>query len=326
MRTITAREALREALFEEMRRDPLVFLMGEEVAEYHGAYKISNGLLEEFGPSRVIDTPICEYGFTGIASGAAMRGLRPIVEFMSFNFSMQAIDHIINSAAKTLYMSSGLISCPIVFRGLNGAASQVAAQHSQCYASWYAHCPGLKVVAPYDAQSSKCLLKAAIRDPNPVVFFENEFLYNMSFEIDDSVDVMPLDKAIIRKSGSDVSIVTFSYMTKVCLDAAYALQSEYGISAEVIDLVSLRPIDTRTIIASLAKTSRIITVEEGWPSCGIGAEIAAIVNEHGFDLLDAEPVRITGKDTPTPYAKNLEKMAFPVAGEVVHAARRLVGW
>ena len=321
MRTIQMREALNEAMSEEMRRDPNVFLMGEEVAEYQGAYKVSQGLLAEFGARRVIDTPITEYGFAGIGVGAAMSGLRPIVEFMTWNFAMQAIDHIINSAAKTRYMAGGEIGSPIVFRGPNGAAARVGAQHSQEYSSWYAHCPGLKVIAPYSAADAKGLLKAAIRDPNPVVFLENEVLYGQSFEVPDVEDwVVPIGKAKILREGSDVTIVSFSRPLQHALEAADALAEE-GIRAEVIDLRTIRPLDTETIINSVKKTNRIISLEEGWPQSGIGSEIAALVMEQAFDHLDAPLVRVTGKDVPMPYAANLERMALPQTRDVVEAAK-----
>jgi pyruvate dehydrogenase E1 component beta subunit len=320
-RKITVRKALYEAMAEEMRNDPLVFLMGEEVAEYQGAYKVSQGLLDEFGPKRVIDTPITEHGFAGVGVGASFRGLKPIVEFMSFNFSMQAIDQVINSAAKTLYMSGGTISCPIVFRGPNGAAASVAAQHSQCYASWYAHCPGLKVVAPYDAASAKGLLKAAIRDPNPVIFLENEMLYGRTFEVPEESEIPSLDKAIVRRQGKDITLVGFSLMVDVCLQAAEILSKE-GIEASVIDLCVLRPWDKQTVLESVSHTHRLVTVEEGWPTCGIGAEIIAQVNEEIFDELDAAPERVTGLDVLLPYARNLEKMALPQVAQVVEASRR----
>jgi pyruvate dehydrogenase E1 component beta subunit len=319
--TLTLREALRDAMAEEMRRDEMVFLMGEEVAEYQGAYKVSQGLIDEFGPERVLDTPITEMGFAGLGVGAAFAGLRPIVEFMTFNFSMQAIDQVINSAAKTLYMSGGQINCPIVFRGPNGPASRVAAQHSQCFASWYAHCPGLKVVAPYAAGDAKGLLKSAIRDPNPVVFLENEILYGRSFEVPVDPDfLVPIGKARIIRQGTGVTIVAFSRMCEVALEAADMLAAE-GIEAEVVDLRTLRPMDTATLLASVAKTNRVVTVEEGWPVAGIGAEIAAAVVEHGFDDLDAPVVRVTGADVPMPYAANLEKLALPQAETVAAAAR-----
>jgi len=307
----------------EMRRNKDVFLMGEEVAEYQGAYKVSEGLLDEFGPRRIIDTPITEHGFTGIAVGAGMNGLRPIVEFMTFNFAMQAIDQIINSAAKTLYMSGGQMGCPIVFRGPNGAASRVGAQHSQCYASWYAHVPGLKVVAPWNAADSKGLLRAAIRDPNPVIFLENEILYGQTFDVPvDDEFILPLGKAKIERAGTDVTIVAFSIMVGVALKAAEALAGE-GISAEVINLRTLRPLDTETIIASVKKTSRVVSVEEGWPFAGIGAEIAMQTIEHAFDYLDAPPVRVAGLDVPMPYAANLEKLTLPQPDWIVAAVKKL---
>jgi pyruvate dehydrogenase E1 component beta subunit len=319
----TVREALREAMNLEMRADENVFLMGEEVAQYQGAYKISQGMLDEFGPRRVIDTPITEHGFTGMAVGAAMNGLKPIVEFMTFNFAMQAIDQIINSAAKTLYMSGGQMGCPIVFRGPNGAASRVGAQHSQCYASWYAHCPGLKVVAPWSAADAKGLLRAAIRDPNPVIFLENEILYGHTFDCPVSEDfVLPIGKAKIEREGTDVTIVAFSIMVDVALKAAETLAAE-GISAEVINLRTIRPLDTATIVASVKKTNRVVSLEEGWPFAGIGAEIAMQVTEHCFDWLDAPPVRVAGLDVPMPYAANLEKLALPQPGWVVDAVKKL---
>ena len=321
---MTVREALRDAMAAEMRADDRVFLIGEEVAQYQGAYKISQGLLEEFGDRRIIDTPITEHGFTGMAVGAAMDGLRPIVEFMTFNFAMQAIDQIINSAAKTLYMSGGQMGCPIVFRGPNGAASRVAAQHSQCYASWYAHCPGLKVLAPYSAADAKGLLRAAIRDPNPVIFLENEILYGQTFDCpDDPGFILPIGRAKVERPGEHVTIVAFSIMVGVALKAAEAL-AEQGISAEVVNLRSLRPIDTETVVASVKKTSRLVTVEEGWPFAGIGAEIAMQVMEHCFDWLDAPPVRVTGLDVPLPYAANLEKLALPQPQWVVDAVKKIV--
>lgn len=321
MPTMTVREALRDAMAEEMRRDADVFVMGEEVAEYQGAYKVTQNLLQEFGAERVIDTPITEQGFAGLAVGAAFMGLKPVVEFMTWNFAMQAIDQIINSAAKTLYMSGGQVKSPIVFRGPNGAASRVGAQHSQCYASWYAHCPGLKVVAPYDAADCKGLLKAAIRDPNPVIFLENELLYGVSFDVPDDKDhIVPIGKALVRKPGTDVTIVAFSICVKNALEAAERLASE-GISAEVIDLRTIRPLDKQAIIDSVRKTHRLISVEEGWPTAGIGSEIAAIAMEELFDELDAPVVRITGKDVPLPYAANLEKLALPTTDDVVAAAR-----
>jgi pyruvate dehydrogenase E1 component beta subunit len=317
----TVREALRDAMAEEMRADGDVFLMGEEVAQYQGAYKVSQGLLEEFGPDRVIDTPITEQGFAGLGVGAAMGGLKPIVEFMTWNFAMQAIDQIINSAAKTRYMSGGQMACPVVFRGPNGAASRVAAQHSQDYSSWYAHIPGLKVVAPYSAADAKGLLKAAIRDPNPVVFLENELLYGHSFEVPTDPDfVVPIGKAKILREGTSVTITAFSRMVDIALKAAEQLAEE-GIEAEVIDLRTLRPLDVETIVASVRKTNRIVSVEEGWPTAGIGAEIAALMMEHAFDDLDAPVMRVAGKDVPLPYAANLEKMALPQVDDVVAAAK-----
>ncbi|WP_428247393.1 pyruvate dehydrogenase complex E1 component subunit beta [Ferrovibrio sp.] len=321
MVTMTVREALREGMSEEMRRDKSVFLMGEEVGQYQGAYKISQGMLDEFGPQRVIDTPITEMGFTGLGVGAAFGGLRPIVEFMTFNFSMQAIDQIVNSAAKTLYMSGGQMGCPIVFRGPNGAAARVAAQHSQCYAAWYSHIPGLKVVAPYSAADFKGLIKAAIRDPNPVIFLENEILYGRSFEVPKLDDyVVPIGKARIARAGKDVTLVGYAISVGYCLQAAEKL-AEQGIEAEVIDLRTIRPMDTATIIASVQKTNRLVTVEEGFPQSGIGAEIAARVMEQAFDHLDAPVLRVTGKDVPMPYAANLEKLALPSVAEVIEAAR-----
>ena len=320
--TITVREALRDAMAEEMRRDNSVFLMGEEVAEYQGAYKVSQGLLDEFGSKRVIDTPITEHGFAGIAVGAAFGGLRPIVEFMTFNFAMQAMDHIINSAAKTLYMSGGQMGCPIVFRGPNGAASRVGAQHSQCYASWYAHCPGLKVVAPYSARDAKGLLKAAIRDPNPVIFLENEMLYGRHFELsNDEDEIIPIGKANVIRAGSDVTITAFSLMVDHALRAAEILAAE-GIEAEVIDLRTIRPLDTATILESVRKTNRIVSVEEGWPFAGVGSEIAALMMEQAFDDLDAPMERVAGLDVPLPYAANLEKLALPQVENIVEAARK----
>jgi pyruvate dehydrogenase E1 component beta subunit len=321
---ITVREALRDAMAAEMRADGDVFLMGEEVAQYQGAYKISQGLLDEFGPRRVIDTPITEHGFTGMAVGAAMSGLKPIVEFMTFNFAMQAIDQIINSAAKTLYMSGGQMGAPITFRGPNGAASRVGAQHSQCYASWYAHCPGLKVVAPWSAADAKGLLRAAIRDPNPVIVLENEILYGQTFECPTDEDfVLPIGKAKVERRGEHVTIVAFSIMVGVAMQAAEAL-AEQGISAEVINLRSLRPLDTATIVESVKKTSRLVTVEEGWPFSGIGAEVAMQIMENCFDWLDAPPVRVHGLDVPLPYAANLEKLALPQPSWVVDAVRKIV--
>jgi pyruvate dehydrogenase E1 component beta subunit len=321
--TQTVREALRDAIAEEMRRDDAVFLLGEEVGEYQGAYKISQGLLQEFGARRVIDTPITEQGFAGLGIGAAFAGLRPIVEFMTFNFAMQAIDQLINSAAKTRYMSGGQMSCPIVFRGPNGIAARVAAQHSQCYASWYAHVPGLKVVAPYTGADHKGLLKAAIRDPNPVIFLEHELVYGESFAVpDDPEFLVPIGKARIARTGEHVTITAFSRMVKLALQAAEELQKA-GISAEVIDLRSLRPFDVEAIAASVKKTNRIVAVEEGWPFAGIGAEIAAIVMEQCFDWLDAPLKRVTGKDVPLPYAANLERLAVPQVEDIVAAAREV---
>ena len=321
--TQTVREALRDAMAEELRRDDTVFLMGEEVGQYQGAYKISQGLLEEFGPRRIIDTPITEHGFTGVGIGAAFAGLRPIVEFMTFNFSMQAIDQIINSAAKTRYMSGGQMGCPIVFRGPNGAAARVAAQHSQCYASWYAHCPGLKVVAPYSAADAKGLLKAAIRDPNPVIVLENEILYGRTFETPVDADyVIPIGTARIERSGNDVTIAAFSIMVAVALEAAELLAAD-GIEAEVINLRSLRPLDTATIVDSVKKTNRLVSLEEGWPFAGIGSELAALMMEQAFDYLDAPVVRVAGEDVPMPYAANLEKLALPNVEKVVRAAKQV---
>jgi pyruvate dehydrogenase E1 component beta subunit len=321
MVTMTIREALRDAMAEEMRRDPDVFLMGEEVAEYQGAYKVSQGLLQEFGAQRVIDTPITEHGFAGIGVGAAMAGLKPIVEFMTFNFAMQAMDQIINSAAKTLYMSGGQMGCSIVFRGPNGAAARVAAQHSQDYSAWYSQVPGLKVVAPYSAADYKGLLKAAIRDPNPVIFLENEMLYGHSGEVPKLDDyVIPIGKARIVRTGGHVTIVSWSNGMSYALKAAEELAKE-GIEAEVIDLRTLRPMDTDTIVASVKKTGRAVTVEEGWQQNGVGAEIAARIMEHAFDYLDAPVARVSGKDVPMPYAANLEKLALPSVAEVVAAAK-----
>src|SRR5712664_646788 len=317
----TIREALRDAMAEEMRRDPDVFVMGEEVAEYQGAYKVTQGLLQEFGAKRVIDTPITEHGFAGIGVGAAMAGLKPIVEFMTFNFAMQAMDQIINSAAKTLYMSGGQMGCAIVFRGPNGAAARVAAQHSQDYSAWYSQVPGLKVIAPFSAADYKGLLKAAIRDPNPVIFLENEMLYGHSGEVPKLDDyVIPIGKARIVRSGSHVTIVSWSNGMSYALKAAEELAKE-GIEAEVIDLRTLRPMDTDTIVASVKKTGRAVTVEEGWQQNGVGAEIAARIMEHAFDYLDAPVARVSGKDVPMPYAANLEKLALPSVAEVVAAAK-----
>jgi pyruvate dehydrogenase E1 component beta subunit len=317
----TVREALRDAMAEEMRRDPDVFLIGEEVAEYQGAYKVSQGLLDEFGLRRVIDTPITEHGFAGLGVGAAFAGLRPIVEFMTWNFAMQAIDHIINSAAKTLYMAGGELGCPIVFRGPNGAAARVAAQHSQEYSTWYGHCPGLKVIAPYSAADAKGLLKAAIRDLNPVIFLENEILYGHSFEVPQLDDfVLPIGRAKVLRQGEDVTIVAFGLMVERALQGAEAL-AEAGIRAEVIDLRTIRPLDVETIVASVKKTNRLVSVEEGWPTFGMGAELAAAMMEHAFDHLDAPVRRVTGKDVPMPYAANLERLALPQVEDVVQGAR-----
>jgi pyruvate dehydrogenase E1 component beta subunit len=321
MVTMTIREALRDAMAEELRRDPDVFVMGEEVAEYQGAYKVTQGLLQEFGAKRVIDTPITEHGFAGVGIGAAMAGLKPIVEFMTFNFAMQAMDQIINSAAKTLYMSGGQMGCSIVFRGPNGAAARVAAQHSQDYSAWYSQIPGLKVISPFSAADFKGLLKAAIRDPNPVVFLENEMLYGHSGEVPKLDDyVIPIGKARIVRSGRHVTIVSWSNGMTYALKAADELAKE-GIEAEVIDLRTLRPMDTDTIVASVKKTGRAVTVEEGWQQNGVGAEIAARIMEHAFDYLDAPVARVSGKDVPMPYAANLEKLALPSAAEVVEAAK-----
>ncbi|MDB9998431.1 pyruvate dehydrogenase complex E1 component subunit beta [Alphaproteobacteria bacterium] len=320
---ITVREALRNAMSEEMRLDDNVFIMGEEVAEYQGAYKVTQGMLDEFGEKRVIDTPITEHGFAGIGVGAAFANLKPIVEFMTFNFAMQAIDQIINSAAKTLYMSGGQMGCPIVFRGPNGAASRVGAQHSHCYASWYAHCPGLKVVAPWSSEDAKGLLKSAIRDPNPVIFLENEVMYGQSFDCpDDKNFTLPIGKAKIEKQGIDVTIVAFSIMVGKSLEAAEILNSK-GISAEVINLRTLRPLDTETIINSVKKTNRVVTCEEGFPFSGIGAEISAVINENAFDWLDAPVTRVSGKDVPMPYAANLEKLTLPQVNDIVNACMKV---
>ncbi|WP_150292258.1 pyruvate dehydrogenase complex E1 component subunit beta [Sphingobium estronivorans] len=319
----TVREALRDAMAEEMRRDERVFVMGEEVAEYQGAYKVTQGLLEEFGDKRVIDTPITEYGFAGIGAGAAMGGLKPVVEFMTFNFAMQAIDHIINSAAKTNYMSGGQMRCPIVFRGPNGAASRVGAQHSQNYGPWYAAVPGLIVIAPYDAADAKGLLKAAIRSEDPVVFLENELVYGRSFDVPKVDDyVLPIGKARIVREGKDVTLVSYSIGVGIALEAAETLAGE-GIDAEVIDLRTLRPLDTATVLESLKKTNRLVVVEEGWPVCSISSEIAAVVMEQGFDDLDAPVLRVTNEDVPLPYAANLEKAALIDASRVVTAAKKV---
>ncbi len=320
VKNMTVREALRDAMAEEMRVDDKIFIMGEEVAEYQGAYKVTQGLLDEFGEKRVIDTPITEHGFTGLAVGAAFGDLRPVVEFMTFNFSMQAIDQIINSAAKTLYMSGGQMGCPIVFRGPNGAASRVAAQHSQCFASWYAHCPGLKVVSPWSAADAKGLLKSAIRDPNPVIFLENEVMYGQSFDVPDTDEwLVPIGRGNIVREGSDVTITAFSIMVGKALEAAEKL-SEKSIEAEVIDLRSLRPLDIELIVNSVKKTNRLISCEEGFPFAGIGAELGMQVNEKAFDYLDAPIMRVTGKDVPMPYAANLEALTLPQSDEIVQAA------
>ena len=323
MRQITLREALRDAMAEEMRRDDRVFIMGEEVAQYQGAYKVTQGLLDEFGPKRVIDTPITEYGFAGIGTGAAMGGLRPIVEFMTFNFAMQAIDHVINSAAKTNYMSGGQMRCPIVFRGPNGAASRVGAQHSQNYGPWYASVPGLIVIAPYDAADAKGLLKAAIRSEDPVVFLENELLYGRTFELPELDDhVLPIGKARVMREGRDVTIVSYSIGVGLALEAAEALAAE-GIDAEVIDLRTLRPLDKETVLASLAKTNRMVVAEEGWPQCSISSEIIAVCMEEGFDHLDAPVLRVCDEDVPLPYAANLEKAAIIDAARIVAAVKKV---
>jgi pyruvate dehydrogenase E1 component beta subunit len=321
---ITVREALRDAMALEMRRDADVLLLGEEVAQYQGAYKVSLGLLDEFGPKRVIDMPIAEHGFTGMAVGAALNGLKPIVEYMTFNFAMQAMDQIINSAAKTLYMSGGQMGCPIVFRGPNGAASRVGAQHSQCYASWYAHVPGLKVVAPWSSADAKGLLRAAIRDPNPVIVLENEILYGHTHEcpVDDDF-ILPIGKAKIERAGTQVTLVAFGIMVDLALKAAEMLAGQ-GIDAEVINLRSLRPLDIETIVASVKKTNRLVTIEEGWPFAGIGAEVAMQVIEGAFDWLDAPPVRVHGVDVPLPYAANLEKLALPQPEWVVDAVKKII--
>ncbi len=323
MTATTVRVALRDAMAQEMRRDKDVFVMGEEVAEYQGAYKVTEGLLAEFGERRVVDTPITEHGFTGLSVGAAMMGLKPIVEFMTFNFAMQAMDHLINSAAKTQYMSGGQIRCPIVFRGPNGAASRVAAQHSQCYASWYAHVPGLKVISPYSAADAKGLLKSAIRDPGPVIFLENEILYGQSFDVPDDKDyLVPIGKAAVLREGTDVTLIAFSITVGLALKAAEELAKD-GIHAEVIDLRTLRPLDIETIVESVKKTSRCISIEEGWPVAGMGSEICAVIMENAFDYLDAPVERVTGKDVPLPYAANLEKLALPQVQDVVEAVKRV---
>ncbi len=320
MTSTSVREALRDAMAEEMRRDDRVFVMGEEVAEYQGAYKVTQGLLEEFGAARVIDSPITEYGFAGLGAGAAMGGLKPVIEFMTFNFAMQAIDHIINSAAKTNYMSGGQMRCPIVFRGPNGAASRVGAQHSQNYGPWYASVPGLIVIAPYDAADAKGLLKAAIRSDDPVVFLENELLYGVSFDVPDGDVVVPIGKARIMREGKDVTLVSYSIGVGLALQAAETLAGE-GIEAEVIDLRTLRPLDKAAVLTSLAKTNRVVVVEEGWPTCSIASEIMAICMEEGFDDLDAPVLRVTNEDVPLPYAANLEKLALIKAADVVAAVK-----
>ncbi|HPZ48034.1 MAG TPA: pyruvate dehydrogenase complex E1 component subunit beta [Novosphingobium sp.] len=323
MKVVTVREALRDAMAEEMRRDSRVFVMGEEVAQYQGAYKVTQGLLDEFGPKRVIDTPITEYGFAGIGTGAAMGGLRPIVEFMTFNFAMQAIDHVINSAAKTNYMSGGQMRCPVVFRGPNGAASRVGAQHSQNYAPWYAAVPGLVVIAPYDAADAKGLLKAAIRSEDPVVFLENELIYGRSFELPELDDhVLPIGKARIMREGRDVTIVSYSIGVGLALEAAEALAGE-GIEAEVLDLRTLRPLDREAVLASLAKTNRLVIAEEGWPQCSIASEVMAICMEEGFDNLDAPVLRVCNEDVPLPYAANLERAALIDVGRIAEAVRKV---
>ena len=320
----TVREALRDAMAEEMRRDDRVFVMGEEVAQYQGAYKVTQGLLDEFGDKRVIDTPITEYGFAGVGTGAAMGGLRPIIEFMTFNFAMQAIDHIINSAAKTLYMSGGQIRAPIVFRGPNGAASRVGAQHSQDYSAWYAQVPGLKVIAPYDAADAKGLLKAAIRDPNPVVFLEHEMMYGLEFDVPEVEDyVLPIGKAKVRREGKDVTITAHSRMVGFALQAAEKLAEE-GIEAEVIDLRTLRPLDHETIVESVKKTNRLVSAEEGWGPMGVGAEVVARVIEHAFDYLDAPPLRVHQEDVPLPYAANLEVLSLPGVDKIIAAVKQVI--
>ena len=321
MAEITVREALQLAMKEEMQRDERVFILGEEVAEYQGAYKITQGLLQEFGPKRVIDSPISEHGFTGLAIGAAFGGLRPIVEFMTFNFSMQAFDQIVNSAAKTNYMSGGQLGCPIVFRGPNGAAARVAAQHSQNFAAIYSHIPGLKVIAPYSADDAKGLLISAIRDDNPVIFLENEIMYGRSFEIPDVIEPIPIGKARIVKEGGDVTILAFSLQVGMAIEAANILAEE-NIDAEIIDLRTIKPLDIETILESVRKTNRLISVEEGWFFAGIGATISSIVIREAFDYLDAAPEVVSGKDVPLPYAENLEKMSLPTVEEIIAAAKR----
>ncbi len=319
----TVREALRDGMAEEMRRDETVFVLGEEVAEYQGAYKVTQGLLQEFTSKRVIDSPITEHGFAGLGVGAAFAGLKPVIEFMTFNFALQAMDQILNSAAKTRYMSGGQMSCPIVFRGPNGAASRVGAQHSQCFASWYAHIPGLKVVAPYSAADAKGLIKAAIRDPNPVIVLENEMLYGQSFDVPDDKDfIVPIGKALVMREGKDVTITAFSIMVGKALEAAELLAQE-GIEAEVINLRTIRPLDLDCIVQSVAKTNHIVSVEEGWPTAGMGSEIAALMMEHAFDHLDAPLARVCAKDVPLPYAANLEKLALPQVSDIVDAVKKV---
>jgi pyruvate dehydrogenase E1 component beta subunit len=322
MRTITVREALREAMREEMIRDPNVFLMGEEVAQYQGAYKVSQGLLEEFGEKRVIDTTITEHGFAGIGIGAAFGGLKPIVEFMTFNFAMQAMDQIINSAAKTHYMSGGLIKCPIVFRGPNGAAARVGAQHSQNYTAWYSHIPGLKVIAPYSAEDAKGLLMSAIRDPNPIIFLEHELVYGYSFDVPDEIEAIDIGKGRIMRNGNDVTITAFSMQVKFAMEAAEILESE-GIDAEVIDLRTIKPLDVDMINESVRKTNRLVNVDEGWFFGGVASSIAAIVMRDSFDYLDAPVENVTAKDVPLPYAANLEKAALPTVADIVNAAKKV---
>lgn len=328
--TITVRDALNQALEEELRRDERVFLMGEEVGQYNGAYKVSKGLFEKFGSKRIVDTPITEAGFAGIGVGAGLYGLRPVVEFMTFNFSMQAIDHIINSAAKARYMSGGQLSCPIVFRGPNGAAAGVGAQHSQDFSAWYGSCPGLKVLSPYSALEARGLLKAAIRDDNPVVFLENELMYGVAFprtkEFDDPDFVLPIGKAKVERSGKDVTIVTLSRPVSMAMEVAEELAQKHGVQAEVINLLSIRPLDIQTIKESVKKTSRLVTLEEGWPHFGVGAEICAqIVESDAFDYLDAPVERVTGADVPMPYAHNLERMALPQKENLISAVKRSLG-
>ena len=322
MKKITVREALRDAMAEEMRLDNSVFVMGEEVGQYQGAYKVTQGLLEEFGANRIIDTPITEHGFAGIGIGAAFAGLKPIVEFMTFNFAMQAIDHIVNSAAKTCYMSGGSISCPIVFRGPNGSAARVAAQHSQNYASWYSHIPGLKVIAPYSAEDAKGLLKSAIRDPNPVIFLEHELLYGHSFDLPDVVEPIEIGKARIVKEGSDVTIVTFSLQVILAINAAAKL-SEHNIDAEIIDLRTIKPLDLDAILKSVKKTNRLVIVEECWYFAGVGASIAGLVMQNAFDYLDAPIEFVSAKDVPLPYAANLEKLALPSEMDIINAVKKV---